>query len=229
MVTIYAVNSKHKLSYTFYRKAIKKIPGSEISRLQKYHHPQDRNNSLLGLLLSQKLNEDYLKQPVEISRDDKNRPYISNPYQFGGDFNISHSNFWVICSITKDGKVGVDIEKRLRTDLSISKEFMSNEELKQFNKLVPKDQQDIFYKLWTLKESFVKATGEGIKYPMKNITFDIPLLLKNKICVKSNYRQFLDWGFENYYLGSDYQVSLCSNNRFFPSRIKIVLQQSLID
>ena len=28
-----------------------------------------------------------------------------------------------------------------------------------------------FFRLWTLKESFVKATGEGLGYPLRDITF----------------------------------------------------------
>ena len=35
----------------------------------------------------------------------------------------------------------------------------------------PEGPRERFFRLWTLKESFVKATGQGLAFPLKDITF----------------------------------------------------------
>ena len=34
--------------------------------------------------------------------------------------------------------------------------------------------QDMFYRIWTLKESFLKATGKGFAFPVRELSFSFP-------------------------------------------------------
>lgn len=93
-------------------------------------------------------------------------------------FNLSHSGDYVLCSIDIDSQaktqVGCDIEAVGSADMKIAKRFFCASEynaiLREENKEL---QRDLFYRLWVLKESFMKATKEGMRLDMS--TFEIEL------------------------------------------------------
>lgn len=59
--------------------------------------------------------------------------------------------------------VGCDIEKRLPLDEGVFSEALSPSELRFVRAKPTEDERtDVFYRLWTRKESYVKATGKGL-------------------------------------------------------------------
>ena len=85
------------------------------------------------------------------------------------EFNLSHSGDYAICAISDD-EVGCDIEKIKDVNLKIAKRFFSEEE---YNNVL-KDNK-LFFRYWTLKESYLKAKGIGIK-GLDNAKIDIESL-----------------------------------------------------
>ena len=94
-------------------------------------------------------------------------------------YNFSHSGDYVLCSVymgqTKEQpRVGCDIEKMGRADLKIAGRFFCPAE---YGRIAGgKDamrQGELFYRYWVLKESFLKATREGLALGMD--TFEIAL------------------------------------------------------
>ena len=87
-------------------------------------------------------------------------------------FNLSHSGPWVLCALHRE-RVGVDVEEvRLRDGLP-AKIVMSPEEFRHFERLAPLPARDYFYRLWTLKESLLKAMGTGLSLAPDGITLDL--------------------------------------------------------
>ncbi len=77
-------------------------------------------------------------------------------------FNLSHSGEMVLCAVS-DRKVGCDIEEVARTNLNLMERFFYREEYEKImNAGSPEEQTDMFYRLWTLKESFMKMKGLGL-------------------------------------------------------------------
>ena len=87
-------------------------------------------------------------------------------------FNLSHSGSYAVCAVS-DAPVGVDIEvRRKNTNLKVAKRFFSqaeNDYIDSFETL--ESREDAFYRIWTLKEAFVKATGEGLSRPLNEFSF----------------------------------------------------------
>lgn len=81
------------------------------------------------------------------------------PYMEGVCFNLSHSGDKVMCAIS-DHEVGCDVEKLKAFDMNIAKRFFCETEFEWID-----NQDERFCRLWTLKESFLKATGLGMKLP----------------------------------------------------------------
>ena len=61
------------------------------------------------------------------------------------------------------------------------------------NTLLPSARDDAFYKLWTLKESFVKSTGRGLDLPLRSFRIDIHRMPPRLDCdeVNGSYSLFL--------------------------------------
>jgi 4'-phosphopantetheinyl transferase len=79
-------------------------------------------------------------------------------------FNMAHSKNLAICALSKKRFVGVDMEyiySKLDI-LAIAKFFFSSKEYALLNTFKPERQQEIFFKMWTLKEAFAKASAEGL-------------------------------------------------------------------
>ncbi|KAJ2517113.1 hypothetical protein H4217_004160 [Coemansia sp. RSA 1939] len=79
------------------------------------------------------------------------------------DFNISHDGEWVLAAVASDGCVGIDVARVCCPGHMADIEFI-NEFSLQANYLHLHSQHRImdFYRIWTAKEAYVKATGAGI-------------------------------------------------------------------
>ena len=80
-------------------------------------------------------------------------------------FNTSHSGDYAAFALTRLGAVGVDIEEiRHNLDRSgaIAQRHFAPGEQQQFNAVPEGERINAFFQLWTRKEAFVKARGDGL-------------------------------------------------------------------
>lgn len=86
-------------------------------------------------------------------------------------FNISHTRGLVACAIARH-EVGVDVERSDRTiDLDIARHYFAPEEVHLLRSFPPGQQDRVFFRFWSLKEAFIKATGEGLSRPLDSFAF----------------------------------------------------------
>ena len=55
----------------------------------------------------------------------------------------------------------------------VASRFFHREEIRYLDSLPQFRRDEGFYRLWTLKESFVKATGRGLDLPLRSFWIDI--------------------------------------------------------
>ncbi|MCB9655119.1 MAG: 4'-phosphopantetheinyl transferase superfamily protein [Deltaproteobacteria bacterium] len=89
-------------------------------------------------------------------------------------FNLSHTSGLLALALSRDYEIGVDVECRLRstdTDAIAEHVFAPDElaELRHFDD--PSERHRHFFKLWTLKEAYIKARGMGLALPLKDMAF----------------------------------------------------------
>jgi 4'-phosphopantetheinyl transferase len=79
-------------------------------------------------------------------------------------FNLSHSQGVALYAVTRDRCVGVDLEQmRALPDLEqLAKRVFSQRECAVIDSLPPAQKPVAFFKGWTRKEAYLKATGEGL-------------------------------------------------------------------
>ena len=80
-------------------------------------------------------------------------------------FNTSHSGDYAVFAITQAGRVGVDIEQ-LRREMfeheAIAQRHFAPGEQQQLSAVPEEERAAAFFRLWTRKEAFVKARGDGL-------------------------------------------------------------------
>lgn len=84
-------------------------------------------------------------------------------------FNISHCPGMAVCALA-DAPVGADVETRRRIKESVVKKTCNEQERGYISK---HDLTQSFLELWTLKESCLKMTGQGIRLPLSDVSFQL--------------------------------------------------------
>ena len=99
-------------------------------------------------------------------------------------FNISHSGTKVMCTVS-DCDIGCDVEKITDIDMDIAKQFFFAEEYAALMNCQDKNSRnDLFFRYWTLKESFMKATGLGFELALDEfciIIKDTEILVRQSV------------------------------------------------
>lgn len=138
------------------------LPENKQQQVKKLHSQNDQILSLAGLQLLKHGIADYISQDFPLS--DIRFPRQGKPFLNENiDFNISHSGDIVVCIISDNLKVGIDIElQRPISDATMNK-YLEGE--------IDKNPRN-FFDLWTKKEAIIKAANIGSIYNMKEINLD---------------------------------------------------------
>jgi len=91
------------------------------------------------------------------------------------EFNLSHAHHLIALAVTRGKVIGIDVEytKRKSDTKKLAPRYFSASEVKALQALPPEEQQVGFYDYWTLKESYIKACGDGLSVPLHLFSFDI--------------------------------------------------------
>jgi 4'-phosphopantetheinyl transferase len=95
------------------------------------------------------------------------KPFL--PGRLDIHFNLSHSGAWVLCAL-HDRPVGIDVEVARAMADPPARQFMSPAELASYHALPPAEQPAWFFRVWTLKESVLKAAGTGLSFDPRRMT-----------------------------------------------------------
>ena len=85
-------------------------------------------------------------------------------------FSVSHSGNMAVAAFSEK-EIGCDVEKLREADIKIAERFFRPEEKQYISS--HRDQNFAFLRLWTLKESFLKALGTGISRPLDSFYISI--------------------------------------------------------
>lgn len=90
-------------------------------------------------------------------------------------FNLSHSQDSLLLAVSDLENVGVDVEavKPRKGMLEIARRCFSDKEFAAWLKLSPPEQRVVFFRLWTVKEAFVKAVGRGLSAGLERCEVDM--------------------------------------------------------
>jgi 4'-phosphopantetheinyl transferase len=157
------------------------VSSDEIERADRLLDSHKRMLSIASRGLLREIIGRYLRLPPELlyfSVRAHGKPFISadsaNNIQLY--FNLSHSDTLFLLAITTDREVGIDVEQ-IRDGIPFSdmaRLAFSLREQEELISLPDHLQQSAFYRCWTRKEAYLKASGMG--FSLHSGSFDVSLL-----------------------------------------------------
>lgn len=97
-------------------------------------------------------------------------------------FNLSHARSLVACAVAVGDDIGIDVESLDRRPPAegLAARWFAPEEAACLAATPEAGRTEAFLRFWTLKEAFVKATGDGIALGIERVVFalDPPRLLR---------------------------------------------------
>lgn len=208
-------------------KLLSGVPEATRLKIESFARSSDAQRSLLGELLVRHLLAGSTKTRLPdhpFTTGEKGKP-APDGYQ-GIHFNISHSGQWVVAALSP-ASVGVDVEKIRKVPEGVAHRFFSETENKMLRNAVNEvEKAEIFFTLWTLKESFLKAIGKGLTKSLGSFTI-----------VETGHKQYSlanDPEAEGFYLKTfelceGYKLAACAANNKFCDQIKILNTHELAD
>lgn len=143
---------------------------SEVERFHRIKHRDTQKQFFLTrILLRQQLSKTVAQSPSTLKFETSNhgRPSLLG---YNVDFNVSHTKNLIAIAINTTSRVGVDVENNSRNGqyTDIVEHYFHDSECQQIG-----DHTDSFFKIWTLKEAYIKALGLGLQKSLKSFYFDI--------------------------------------------------------
>jgi 4'-phosphopantetheinyl transferase len=150
---------------------------------------------------------------LSFSYSKQEKPSLSAPHVDSGvTFNVSHSGGIALLAFTRRREIGVDVEQ-LRPDSdfeAIARRFFSAREQNQLAALPAEEKVDAFFRCWTRKEAFIKATGDGLSLPLSQ--FDVSLAARERsalLATRPDASEAGGWLLQEVPGGPGYVAALC--------------------
>jgi 4'-phosphopantetheinyl transferase len=148
----------------------------ERERGGRFHFERDRRRfvtarGLLRALLGRYLDVD----PADLlfGYGPRGKPFLAGRDELR--FNLSHSGGLALLAFARGCEVGVDVEqvRPVPESEDIARHCFSAREGEELRSLRADERGAAFFRCWTRKEAFIKATGDGLSLPLD--AFDVTL------------------------------------------------------
>ena len=180
----------------------------------RFRFPKDRRLSLGAELLLRKALQELgaARQDLSYTYGENGKPFLSGLP--GLHFNLSHSGERVMCAVS-GGEVGCDIEQMRDVDLKIARRYFFHGEYERIAAAATEaERADLFFRYWTLKESFLKATGRGLSLPLDAFQIVLPPRGgESEISVVQSVDRRA-YRFQEFHTGSAYRCAVCWTDGF---------------
>jgi 4'-phosphopantetheinyl transferase len=144
------------------------LSAEEVERAGRFRNPRDaeRYSTAHGLLRS--VLERYTGQAareIRFSQNSHGKPKLVSAGPGSAlQFNLSHSQDLAVFAFSGSNEIGIDVEK-IRDNIDfkgIAERYFSARENEELQELPRELRQSRFFAMWTCKEAYAKARGEGL-------------------------------------------------------------------
>lgn len=179
------------------RAVLQGIPDWRIEYILRYLRACDRKLSLGAWRLMEEILKQHGFSAENVKIGVNGKPECEGVY-----FNLSHSGDMVLC-VAGDVPVGCDIEKVTDAPLEVAERYFSEKERRYIDEApnIPEVNRR-FFRLWTMKESYLKMTGEGMNLSPERIEIDCNALavLRDGVLQSCTLKNISH---------EDYEISIC--------------------
>ena len=155
------------------------LSAEEKKRAERFRFKQHRDRFIAGRGILRYLLANYLQinsENVIFEYSDRGKPKIAPALnQNNLQFNLSHAQDLALYGFNYQRIIGVDLEY-IKDNIDykqLAKRFFTTQELQLINSYPIREQKTIFFQLWTAKEAYLKATGDGLAGSLDQIEFTL--------------------------------------------------------
>ena len=165
-----------------------------IEKKDQHLHAHSLLRSCLGVL-----GLEYVPGSTPVVLGEHGKPSLKDHPEI--HYNLSHADGIAACMVSEH-ECGIDCEKVRAYRPNVVRRSFSENEQRLIDEAPGKERDLLFFRLWTLKEAYVKTIGIGVSYPLDTIEFSFDG--ENIISSAEGYV------FRQHILsGGDYVVSSC--------------------
>lgn len=153
------------------------LSADELERADRFKFPEGRRRFAVARAALRKVLSHYSPRPPaewRFTYGPHGKPGLA-PKSSGANvqFNISHAHELAVIAVTSGREVGVDVEwLQRRTEFeSLARRFFGRKERAAFQAADAARRGRVFFQIWTRKEAWLKARGEGITVALEQ--FDV--------------------------------------------------------
>jgi len=148
----------------------------ERRQADRFRRSTTRNQHVVGRAMARALLAPDGASPheIEFTFNPYGKPDVVAPTSAMRPFNIAHTEGLVVFTCCQRGRIGVDVERLCRnTDVALARRYFAAPEVDYVMSQPSDDDQRLaFLRVWTLKESFIKAIGKGLSIPLADFAFE---------------------------------------------------------
>lgn len=182
---------------------LESLPESERKRILRYKFEADRIRCAAGaVMIRAEASRAFPEEKPEIAAAEHGKPYLKGHEDYA--FNLSHSGDLIVLA-TDDIPVGVDVEEIKAKDWRIFHRYLTLEEMTMIES--SSDQEEAFFKVWTIREAFAKEEGLGLAILDREFTVDYDSC---SISYEGRSLGFSSAGYTSQE-GGRYMISVCSS------------------
>lgn len=149
----------------------------ELQRAQRLVQAEDRIRFTTTRSFLRRILAEYsatLPSELRFAYSPKGKPSLESP---ASDllFSVSHSGRRALIAVTRAQQVGVDVEA-IRENVEIfelAERFFSASECERLRAAPAQKAREAFFRIWTAKESFIKASGDGLSRQLNSFDVDL--------------------------------------------------------
>ncbi|MBQ8787043.1 MAG: 4'-phosphopantetheinyl transferase superfamily protein [Oscillospiraceae bacterium] len=168
--------------------------------------PSTALHDMAHTFFAELLKRNYGIEKFRLEKGEHGKPFL--PDYPNIHFNLSHCRGLLLCGFS-DSEIGVDAEQIRPYNGRAAKRIFSDEELELVQKSTVPD--EMFFRIWTLKEALGKNLGTGLSSAMSEFSFALDY---DEPCCKAYPQK----KFVQKIIQKKWVVSICADNPCFINR-----------
>ena len=226
VIKTYIINTGQYEDEAAFNTAVESVSPYRRQKIALLKNIKDKRRSLAAAMaLDAALKEYGLEERgMEYNVGEQGKPYFR--YNPEIRFSLSHSGDYAICSIGSH-EIGNDIEIIKSGRERVAQRFFAEEEFDWIYEAQDlRERDDRIFRIWTMKESFLKVTGLGMSLPLKD--FAVIVSNNGSIIMRQNIND-ITYCIKEYAMPETlpeyeaYKISVCSEaGAFAPDLLEVL-------
>jgi len=206
------------------------LSDEERQREDRYRVKKDRSQHLTAWALVRTVLSRYAEVAPKdwgFTRNQFGKPRIAKPENCRLQFNVSHTTGLAICAVVLDAEIGVDAERfgRSLDAMGLAQRFFADQEIAVLENCPEEEHLATFFRIWTLKEAYLKALGTGLTTRLDSFTMQLPTTSRPSptqpprvTFLEESHKTPQDWHFAEFHLHNEYQIALALHSPKHPNQ-----------